>query len=1140
MLLSFIVFAASINISLPVKAEGTNPSVYINPSNTQAVYTYDGYYVVFNLNGSWPGGHNVGIQIYNTGSETIEDWTLESDYSNNISNIWNSSVIENGNGVTKLYYDTWNSVIYPNSCVEFGYSSNESFVSFPTYFGILGSEIIETGSDLYSIDFIITNDWGEGYTGEIIITNNTDKPIEDWRIEFDFINTIDSVWGGIIESEESGHYVIKNADYNSIINANNTTSIGFIVSSGNSGDLFENAKLYEISRETTNEEIEIEEPYIAEPFADIGEIYMKDFTEEDIVFDEESGLRYIRNQLLVSAFLGTPNDAIQEIANEINANIVGYIEITCDYQFEFSNSLSLDELMVIAEYIEGYPYISDVSLNFVSEISSYTDDALYTDNITCHRVDIDTDYDGVNDWTYAVAPNPNRLITSQDCWDENCPYGDNWGLEAIKADSAWSLINDSTTVKVGIVDYYFEDVYDNGKGELIFDDIHNSLSFDSLDYDIEHGNHVAGIIGARKDNKIGISGVATDVKLYGYSYKANAGSQWSLMNYKIAFTTLIVNHVKVINFSVGFADQGMIYAATYDYGKNGIKARAYIKNQAVSMSNHFNKMLMAGYDFLIVAAAGNDNEKEIIKDDNPDRYGYRVKNSTDTVAAEPNLTGLKAEYSSVINAITQDINANVYDHIIVVGSCDNVYKYSDFSKIGDRVDVVAPGENILSTIPHNMYSSTFSDYEILDCYNIMSGTSMATPFVTGIAALMYEVKPSISARKVKLIISNNEYKRKDVSDAYGNSYYFPDASQCVAKAQSITDTPGFDNNYPSGLIAGKTIDSSNNPIDYTDILAIRHNTGEFSLDKYYYRFSSDQEGDFICVLPQGTYDILFCKENPNASEKSYLPLSMYDIEVNPDENTELGNIILSEWKSSIGNSVNGKIIDAITGEPIEGAEIRIRKGWDNKNGKYVSTITGDIKSDYTDEYGYFIIGASLGAYTVEIIKDGYINGFYNLVADKKEGMTFSLSPVLDENEYRVVLTWGDIPSDLDSHLFWYNEYDQEMFHVYWANRTGYYNGEIVASLDVDDTSSYGPETVTITFDASMVENGGELRYCVNNYTRGSLGELSESNATVRVYKGNELEKTLNVTKNQEAYVWHVFKISNEGLQTEYIFDESIY
>ena len=324
-----------------------------------------------------------------------------------------------------------------------------------------------------------------------------------------------------------------------------------------------------------------------------------------------------------------------------------------------------------------------------------------------------------------------------------------------------------------------------------------------------------------------------------------------------------------------------------------------------------------------------------------------------------------------------------------------------------------------------------------------------------------------------------------------------------------------------------------------DIIAIRHNTGEFSLDKYYYRFSSDQQGDFICVLPQGTYDILFYKEKTNSSEDSYLPLSMYEIEVEPDENTELGNIILSKWKISLGNSVNGRVINAITGELIEGAEVRLRKGWDNKSGKYVSTITGDIKCDYTDEYGYFIIGASSGAYTVEISKDGYIIGFYNQVANDQKDMTFSLSPILDENEYRVVLTWGDIPSDLDSHLFWYNEYDQEMFHVYWANRTGYYNGEIVASLDVDDTSSYGPETVTITFDASMVENGGELRYCVFNFSRGNLGELSESNATVRVYKGNNLEKTFHVTKNQEAYVWHVFKITNEGLQTEYIFDNSI-
>ena len=799
MLLSFIVFAASINISLPVKAEGTNPSVYINPSNTQAVYTYDGYYVVFNLNGSWPGGHNVGIQIYNTGSETIEDWTLESDYSNNISNIWNSSVIENGNGVTKLYHDTWNSVIYPNSCVEFGYSSNESFVSFPTYFGILGSEIIETGSDLYSIDFIITNDWGEGYTGEIIITNNTDKPIEDWRIEFDFINTIDSVWGGIVESSDNGHYVIKNADYNYSINPNETTSIGFIVSNGNSEYLFENIKLYEVSNITPKEEVEVEDPYITEPFSDIGEIYMKDFTEEDIVFDEESGLRYIRNQLLVSAFLGTPKEAIEEIANEVGAVIVGYIEISCDYQFEFTNDVSLEELSVIAEYIDGYPYISDVTLNLVSEISGCTNDALYNDNITCQRVDLDLDNDGVYEWTYAVAPDPNRRLTSPDCWDENCPYGDNWGLEAIKAESAWNLINDSTMVKVGVVDYYFENVYDNGKAELLYDDFHNNLPFDSNDSDMNHGNHVAGIIGAKKDNQVGIAGVATDVKLYGYSYKAEPNSEWSLMNYKLAFSTLIANHAKVINFSVGFSNLGMIYAATYDNGDNGDSAREEINSQASAMSEYFNKMLMAGYDFLIVAAAGNDNDKQVVKCDvSENSFGYRRKTNTDTANAEPNPTGIDAKYASVINAITPDMNANVYDHIIVVGSCgsENQFKYSAFSNIGNRIDVVAPGENILSTVPHNMFPTTYSDPEILECYNILSGTSMAAPHVTGIAALMYQVKPSISARRVKSIICSSEskvYRTNDSTDAYGNSYFMPDASKCVAKAQSILDTTGFEN-----------------------------------------------------------------------------------------------------------------------------------------------------------------------------------------------------------------------------------------------------------------------------------------------------------------------------------------------------------
>jgi len=80
----------------------------------------------------------------------------------------------------------------------------------------------------------LDSDWGSGFTGRILITNKSDRTIEDWMLEFDFGREITSIWGAMIESHEGTRYVIKNAGYNANIAAGQTVVIDF---NGEGGDV---------------------------------------------------------------------------------------------------------------------------------------------------------------------------------------------------------------------------------------------------------------------------------------------------------------------------------------------------------------------------------------------------------------------------------------------------------------------------------------------------------------------------------------------------------------------------------------------------------------------------------------------------------------------------------------------------------------------------------------------------------------------------------------------------------------------------------------------------------------------------------------------------------------------------------------
>lgn len=76
-------------------------------------------------------------------------------------------------------------------------------------------------------DFILVNDWGTGFEGQISITNNTGGNIDTWSLEFDFPHQINNIWDAEIETNDDGSYVITHTPWNREIAIGETLTFGF-------------------------------------------------------------------------------------------------------------------------------------------------------------------------------------------------------------------------------------------------------------------------------------------------------------------------------------------------------------------------------------------------------------------------------------------------------------------------------------------------------------------------------------------------------------------------------------------------------------------------------------------------------------------------------------------------------------------------------------------------------------------------------------------------------------------------------------------------------------------------------------------------------------------------------------------------
>ena len=297
----------------------------------------------------------------------------------------------------------------------------------------------------------------------------------------------------------------------------------------------------------------------------------------------------------------------------------------------------------------------------------------------------------------------------------------NWGAQTMHAREAGQVDVERAPVTVAVVDSGVEDIHPDLAGRV---DTERSVKcsvngvatqdFYGWRDEFYHGTHVAGIIAANH-NDIGIDGIAPESTIV--AIQATNDNRLIYSEYvTCAFMWAADHGVDIVNNSYSM-DPWVYWSPTDPEQAAGLEAATRSIKYA------------QGKGLAVIAAAGNEG----VSIDNP-----TIDNGSPTDAATP-TKGRNVEGSirvpSMIDGVAQ---------VSAVGQAYNVKPglslgRAEFSNYGQTIDFAAPGDQIYSTVPLLFYPSG---------YAVADGTSMATPHVSGIAALIKSVHPELTGAQV--------------------------------------------------------------------------------------------------------------------------------------------------------------------------------------------------------------------------------------------------------------------------------------------------------------------------------------------------------------------------------------------------------